>query len=98
MEKHANNTYILSGPKALLWGDVAMAISHACGRTITATLLSDKDFYSRFGNSHVYLKQMQAYRTGCGDDVDNDIEIVTGRPSRNIEQFSHDHAHFWSGV
>ena len=93
--KHAYNTYILSGPRALLWGDVAAAISHVCGRQIKADLLSDKAFYDHFGGSHVYLKQMQAYRSGCGEDVDGDIEVVTGRPARSIEEFCSDFVSSW---
>mmetsp|Transcript_22729 Transcript_22729/g.29671 ORF Transcript_22729/g.29671 Transcript_22729/m.29671 type:complete len:96 (+) Transcript_22729:359-646(+) len=92
---HDHNTYILSGPNALSWNDVAQAISKVCGRQIHAKLLSDVEFYNQFGKSHLYLKQMQAYRAGCGEDVDNDIEIVTGHPPRTITQFCEDHADAW---
>ena len=95
IEKHAHNTYILSGPNALLWGDVADAISSVCGRHIKAVMLSDKEFYDQFGGSHIYLKQMQAYRSGCGEDVDGDIEVVTGHASRSITQFCEEHSSSW---
>jgi len=36
----------------------------------------------------VYLKQMQAYRAGASEDVDNDIEIVTGKPPISIELYA----------
>ncbi|CAE7802606.1 easG [Symbiodinium microadriaticum] len=92
---HANNTYIVTGPRALSWSDVAGAISNACGRGITATMLGDRAFFERFGRSHVYLKQMQAYRSGCGEDVDNDFEVVTGHRPRDIIEFALDHADAW---
>jgi len=95
VDKHASNTYILSGPRALLWSDVATAISRACGRQVNAVLLGDKAFTDQFGGSHVYLKQMQAYRAGYGQDVDGDIEVVTGRPARSLEQFCSDYADCW---
>lgn len=95
VSKHAHNTYILSGPKALLWNDVAVAISAACGRPISAVMLSDKMFYEQFGKSHVYLKQMQSYRAGGGADVDGDIEVVTGRAARGVEEFCRDYAAAW---
>ncbi|CAM9288905.1 unnamed protein product [Ectocarpus fasciculatus] len=92
---HAGNTYILSGPRALSWRDVAEAITAVCGRPVQAHVLSDKAFFDRFGRSHVYLKQMQAYRAGCGEDVDGDIEVVTGKPARSIDSFCQDYASAW---
>ena len=43
VSRHAGNTYILNGPRALLWGDIATAISKAIGRPIKAAMLSDID-------------------------------------------------------
>ena len=95
VHKHAGHTYLLCGPRALSWGDVAAAISSACGRPITASMLSDRAFLDHFGGSHIYLKQMQAYRAGGGEDVDNDCEVVTGRPPRDITEFASDYVEAW---
>ena len=92
---HKGNTYNLTGPRALNWGDIALAISRVVGRKITTSLLNDVEFYKRFGNSHVYLKQMQAYRCGFSEDIDGDIEIVTGRKAIGIEEFVESYKGDW---
>jgi uncharacterized protein YbjT (DUF2867 family) len=84
VEKHANNTYYLTGPEALNWQDVADAISTVTNRTIYPTLVGDAEFKKLFGDSSVYLKQMQAYRARGQENVEGDYEVVTGRKARSI--------------
>ena len=92
---HTGNTYVLTGPEALNWSDVASALSKACGRAISARYLSDRAFFEKFYSSHVWLKQMQAYRSGAGEDVAGDIEIVLGQPPRSISKYAIDHKQLW---
>ena len=96
VSRHAGNTYVLNGPKALSWEDIAASISGAVGRTVKAVMLSDVEFYKQFGDSHVYLKQMQAYRAGASEDVDGDIEIITGTPARSFVDFALAHKADWA--
>ncbi len=95
---HAGKAYLLTGPEALSYQDVAQKLSRILGRPVTyrdiplevtrARLLA-----SGMAQWHVDVQVdfSSALGSGLASTVTDTVEAVTGSPPRTFEQFIRDH-------
>jgi uncharacterized protein YbjT (DUF2867 family) len=95
---HIGKAYILTGPEALSYGDVAERLSQILGRTIIyknvpLTIMRDRLLTSDMPAWHVDVQVdfSVALSAGHASAVTTTVETVTGRPARTLEQFLREH-------
>jgi uncharacterized protein YbjT (DUF2867 family) len=95
---HEGQSYTLTGPEALTYGDIAAKLSTATGRTINYVNLGDDDikqgmlatgapeFYA-----DAYVDLLRWYRTGDGGRVSGEVKRITGREPIAFDQYAKEH-------
>jgi uncharacterized protein YbjT (DUF2867 family) len=101
---HIGKAYLLTGPEAFSYGDVAERLSRILGRTITyqhvpLTSMRDQLLASGMPAWHVDVQVdfSTALETGQASAVTSTVEDVTGRPARTLEQFIREHLALFTG-
>lgn len=93
-DSHMNRAYVLTGPEALSYDEVALLLSNDLGRHIRHVRLTDEEFRQgmisggtpvEFADRVVGLDQY--FRNGGVEEVSTDIEKVTGRKANSIDNF-----------
>jgi uncharacterized protein YbjT (DUF2867 family) len=91
---HVGQAYVLTGPEALSYGDVAERLSRITGRTITyrdvpLTVTRDRLMASGMPawQVDVQVDFSTALRAGHASTVTSTVEAMTGRPARTLEQW-----------
>jgi uncharacterized protein YbjT (DUF2867 family) len=96
---HAGKTYILTGPQALSFYQVASVLSRQTGRPLrhvrvppdkVRVALQGRGVAAWYADDMAKLHSMLA--VGYEEVVTDDIHRVTGRPPRTLAQFAGDHA------
>lgn len=96
---HEGETYELTGPEAITYGDVATELSEVTGRTVEFVPVSDDA--SRDGLVSAGLPQWVAdhlvrafgrLRQGVAEETTNTVRTLTGRDPRTLGEFVRDHA------
>ena len=99
---HEGNVYVLTGPRALSYGDVAQILRLASGCDVSYVPLSEED--AREGlldagwpeDSVDYLLFLFKYvREGATAGVSADVKQVLGRAPRSLEKFARDYANLF---
>jgi uncharacterized protein YbjT (DUF2867 family) len=97
-QRHVNQTYTLTGPESLTFTQVADILSHVTGRPVKYIDVprdAAKQAMLGAGMSERYAEAiselMDDYRAGKMSAVTNDVEQVTGRKPRSLEQFAQEH-------
>jgi len=94
-EGHAGAQYTLSGAEALSFAQVADRIAAATGRTIKHVDLPVEEWVAKnlaggmakdYAQLHVML--FEAINAGNGSSISQDVERVTGHPSRYFDEYA----------
>jgi uncharacterized protein YbjT (DUF2867 family) len=96
---HEGRTYVLSGPEAITYGQVAAVLSAATARSVEFVALSDEEATDAliqaglpaFGAEQVVAIFAQA-RSGAAEQVTATVESLTGAPPRDVAGFVRDYA------
>jgi uncharacterized protein YbjT (DUF2867 family) len=101
---HVGKTYVLTGPEALSYPDVAERLSRILGRTVTyrdtpLEVMRQRLLASGVPAWHVDVQVdfSTALRAGHASIVTNSVEAVTGKPARTFEQFIREHMALFTG-
>jgi uncharacterized protein YbjT (DUF2867 family) len=101
---HVGKTYVLTGPEALSYADIAEKLSRILGRTVTyrdtpLEVMRQRLLASGMPAWHVDVQVdfSTALRAGHASIVTNTVEAVTGKPARTFEQFIRDHLALFTG-
>jgi uncharacterized protein YbjT (DUF2867 family) len=98
-EGHEGQTYVLTGPEALSYNDVAAKLSEATGREITYVAITPEQF--REGALAAGLPEWlvgalerlnENLAAGRSAEVTDDVRKVAGREPIKFDQFARDYA------
>lgn len=97
--------YLLTGPKALSYGDAAAIIAARSGRPVRVQPIGTDEqaaHYRASGVSDEFAASLAAVedgiRAGRDDQVSTAVLDLTGRPPRALEEFARIHAVEWSAA
>jgi len=103
-DAHAGKVYVLTGPEALSYSDVAERLSRILGRTVTYKDVSSAVMRERLLASgmpewqvDVQVDFSTALSAGHASVVTSTVEAVTGRPARTLEQSIREHVVRFTG-
>jgi uncharacterized protein YbjT (DUF2867 family) len=99
-DEHAGKKYVLTGPEAVSYHEVAAALSDATGRPVTYRPISMDEARARFVARGIEpdlidaMLAIAAYQKAGGPTsvVSPTVERLLGRPPRTIRDFARDHA------
>jgi uncharacterized protein YbjT (DUF2867 family) len=96
---HAGKTYVLTGPEALSYDEVAQRLSEAAGRTITYVRVPPEAYGAALveaGLPQWYADELVKLNSiidnGWAEAVSGDVRLVTKREPTTVAQFARDHA------
>jgi uncharacterized protein YbjT (DUF2867 family) len=96
---HDGRTYVLTGPQAITYAQVAAELSAATGREVEYDDISDEDARQGMvqgGMPDAIARQVvnvfAMLRQGVAERVTDGVESLTGRPPRDFASFARDHA------
>ncbi len=99
---HEGKTYVLTGPKAISYNDIAKTFSKALGKEIKYVPVSSEDAHKGMIDSGMpkWLADdltglNKVFAAGHASDVSPDVEKVTGRKAHSIEDFVNDFKEFF---
>lgn len=102
-EGHENQTYVLTGPAAISFDDVASGLSKALNKEVqyvNVPLEAALEAMLAMGLSEwlaeAFVEYFVNYSKGGGDFTSNDVEKLTGHPARSYETFARDFAPYFS--
>jgi uncharacterized protein YbjT (DUF2867 family) len=97
--KHKNKTYLITGPEALSYYQVAEILSDATGKKIDYVNISEEEARRAMKESgmsdwmiNTILELSDYFRKGNASQVSSAVEEVTGRKPISFSQFAKDHA------
>lgn len=97
--------YLLTGPRALSYGDAAAIITARTGRPIRVRHIRADELASNYraaGMPAAFAAALAAVETdieaGREEQVSTAVLDLTGRPPRTFAEFVRDHAHEWASV
>lgn len=100
---HAGKAYELTGGEALTYGEVAQALSYACGRKITYPSPSGRQFKERMtaaGHSEEFVRVMASIyriaRLGMAAGTTDELERLIGRPPTTLAEWARRNARCFS--
>jgi uncharacterized protein YbjT (DUF2867 family) len=100
---HDGGTYVLTGPEAITYAQVATGLSAATDRMVEFVDVPDdggRQGMIQAGTPDVVAEQIvEIYamlRRGANSTVTATVESLTGRPPRSFASFARDHAHLFS--
>jgi len=99
-DAHAGKVYVLTGPEALSYSDVAERLSRILGRTVTykdVSLAVMRERLLASGLPEWQVDFSSALSAGHASAVTSTVEAVTGRPARTLEQFIREHVVRFTG-
>jgi uncharacterized protein YbjT (DUF2867 family) len=102
-EGHGGRTYALTGPEALTNQQIAQILSRVTGRQINYVNLPPADLKKAMlaagvpeWSADALLDLQRLYREGKASQLSPDIEHLTGRKPRSLEQFARDYDAAWT--
>ena len=101
---HVGKTYVLTGPQAISFHDVANALSGALDRPVTyinvpneAMVQSMTEMGFPEWTAQGFAELMDGFKDGFAKAATDNVERLTGHPARTVETFAHDFAGFFGG-
>ncbi len=101
---HAGKLYVLTGPEALSYPDVADRLSRSLGKAVTykdvpLEVMRERLLASGMPSWHVDVQVdfSTALSAGQASAVTDTVEAVTGKPARTFEQFIREHRVLFTG-
>jgi uncharacterized protein YbjT (DUF2867 family) len=99
VDRHAGMVYLVTGPAALTFAQVAETFTGVLGRSVRYVNLTDEQLKAGLLASGqptwqaTALVELNTYaRQGHASLVTDTVERVGGRPARTLEQWAQDHA------
>ena len=103
-EGHVGESYILTGPRAVSFHDVANALSGALDKPVTyinvpneALVQSMTEMGFHEWTAQGFAELMDGFKDGFAKEATDNVERLTGHPARSVETFAHDFAGFFGG-
>jgi len=101
---HEGKSYILTGPKAISFNDVAGTFSKVLGKdvkyvSVPGEALLDSMIGMGFPEwiAKGYEELMEGFSEGFANSSTNNVATLTGHPARSFEQFARDFAQVFAG-
>jgi uncharacterized protein YbjT (DUF2867 family) len=101
---HDGKTYVLTGPEAISFNDVAAAFSSVLGKEVKyvsvpgeAALKSMTDMGLPEWIAQGYVELSEGFSNNFANSVTDNVAVLTGHPARSFEQFVSDFAHVFGG-
>ena len=101
---HENKTYILTGPEAISFHDVARTFSEILGKDIAyVSVPGETALKSMMGMgvpewiAEGYVELSEGFSNNFASKVTDNIPVLTGHPARSFKQFVSDFAHVFGG-
>lgn len=101
---HEGKSYILTGPEAVSFGDVASAFSEALDKEVNyVPVPHEASLQSMVGMgfpewiARGYNELMDGFSEGFADQPTDNVASLTGHQPRSIDQFIHDYAQVFGG-
>jgi uncharacterized protein YbjT (DUF2867 family) len=102
---YVHGAFVLTGPAAITYADVAAELSAATGRDVEFVDVSDDDAREAMIESGLpafvaeqIVAIFAAARDGVNSEVTGTVESLTGRPARPFAEFARDHAGLFAPV
>jgi uncharacterized protein YbjT (DUF2867 family) len=103
-EDHEGKSYILTGPEAISFNDVANAFSKVLGKEVKyVNVPGEASLQAMTGMgmpewiAKGYVELMEGFSENFANSTTKNVEILTGHPARSFEQFAADFAQVFSG-
>ena len=101
---HEGKTYVLTGPEALSYYDVAAKLSEATGKSVTYVAITPAQFREGALASGLpewlvgALERLnEIFASGHAAEVTDDVRRVAGKEPITFDRFAHDHAQAFKG-
>lgn len=101
---HEGKTHILTGPASISFQDISGTLSEVLGKEVKYTDVPiEAGRKSMLGMgmpewiADGYLELMEDFAKNWGNQVTDDVELLTGRPARSYAQFAKDFAQVFGG-
>ena len=101
---HVGESYILTGPQAVSFHDVANALSGALDKPVTyinvpneALVQSMTEMGFSEWTAQGFAELMDGFKDGFAKEATDNVERLTGHPARSVETFAHDFVGFFGG-
>ena len=101
---HVGKSYILTGPRAVSFHDVANALSGALDKPVTYVNVPNEAMVQSMTQmgypewtAQGLAELMDGFKDGFAKEATDSVERLTGHPPRSIETFAHDFAGFFGG-
>ncbi len=101
---HVGEAYVLTGPQAVSFHDVANALSGALDKPVTyvnvpneALVQSMTEMGYPEWTAQGFAELMDGFKDGFAEEATDNVERLTGHPARSVETFAHDFAGFFGG-
>jgi uncharacterized protein YbjT (DUF2867 family) len=102
---HDGSTYLVTGPQAITFADVARALSPIAAREVTYVDVTDEVAIRGLVQTglpepvaEVIVSMFGALRHGAGEQVTDTVQALSGRPARDIAGFLGHHAQLFAPV
>ena len=103
-DSHIGGNYVLTGPKAVSFHDVANALSSAIGKPVTYVNVPNEALVQSMTGMGFsewtalgFAELMDGFKEGFAKEATDNVEMLTGHPARSIETFAKDFAGFFGG-
>ena len=101
---HVGEAYVLTGPQAVSFHDVANALSGALDKPVTyinvpneALVQSMTEMGFPEWTAQGLAELMDGFKDGFAEEATDNVERLTGHPARSVETFAQDSAGFFGG-
>jgi uncharacterized protein YbjT (DUF2867 family) len=101
---HEGKSYILTGPEAISFSDVADTFSKVLGKevqyvNVPGEALLDSMVGMGFPSwiAEGYAELMEGFSEGFADNSTDNVATLTGHPARSFEQFATDFVQYFGG-
>lgn len=103
-DEHVGKGYVLTGPEAVSFHDLARALSTALGKTVEYVNVPNEGLIQSMTQMGMpewtalgYAELMDGFKEGFAKDATDNVERLTGHPARSIEDFARDFAGYFGG-
>lgn len=101
---HEGKSYILTGPEAISFHDVAATFSKVLGKEVNyVSVPGEAARESMVGMglpewiAEGYVELSEGFSEGFANRTTDNVPTLSGHPARSFEQFARDHAHVFGG-
>ena len=103
-DSYVGEKYVLTGPQAVSFHDVANALSGALGKSVTYINVPNEALvqsmtgmgFSEF-TALGFADLMDGFKEGFAKEATDNVQRITGHPARSMETFAKDFAGFFGG-